>query len=78
LEAASGHPAARIAAQQSPELIVLDPGLADIDGKDALRQMRKWLEAPIINLSTRDQGKQKVTALDHGADDYVTKPFSKG
>jgi two-component system, OmpR family, KDP operon response regulator KdpE len=76
VEAESGQQAIRLAAQQPPDLVILDLGLPDIDGQDVLRQLREWLKAPIIILSARDQEKQKVTALDNGADDYLTKPFS--
>src|SRR5215831_18111040 len=74
-EAETGQQAVRLAAQQPPDLVILDLGLPDIDGQEVLRQLREWLKAPIIVLSARDQEKQKVKALDHGADDYVTKPF---
>jgi two-component system KDP operon response regulator KdpE len=76
VEAESGQQAIRVAAQQPPDLVILDLGLPDIDGQEVLRQLREWLRAPIIILSARDQEKQKVTALDNGADDYLTKPFS--
>src|SRR5436189_2811177 len=75
-EAETGQQAIRVAAQQPPDLVILDLGLPDVDGQDVLRQLREWLKAPIIILSARDQEKQKVTALDNGADDYLTKPFS--
>jgi two-component system KDP operon response regulator KdpE len=75
-EAATGQQALRHAAQQPPELVILDLGLPDIDGQDVLRQLREWLTAPVIVLSARDQEHQKITALDNGADDYLTKPFS--
>jgi two-component system KDP operon response regulator KdpE len=75
-EAATGQQALRHAAQQPPELVILDLGLPDIDGQDVLRQLREWLTAPVIVLSARDQEQQKITALDNGADDYLTKPFS--
>jgi two-component system KDP operon response regulator KdpE len=76
IEAETGQHGLRLAAQQPPDLVVLDLGLPDIDGQEVLRQLREWLKAPVIVLSARDQEKQKVEALDHGADDYVTKPFS--
>jgi two-component system KDP operon response regulator KdpE len=76
VEAETGQQAIRMAAQQPPDLVILDLGLPDLDGQDVLRQLREWLKAPIIILSARDQEKQKVTALDNGADDYLTKPFS--
>src|SRR5205085_3509854 len=77
-EAETGAKALRLAAQQPPDLVILDLGLPDMDGQDVLRQLREWLKAPIIILSARDQEKQKVAALDSGADDYLTKPFSTG
>lgn len=76
VEAETGQDAVRIAAQQPPDLVILDLGLPDVDGQDVLKQLREWLKAPIIILSARDQEKQKVMALDNGADDYLTKPFS--
>jgi len=77
-EAATGHEALKQAAQFPPDLVILDLGLPDMDGQDVLRQLREWLPAPIIVLSARDQENQKIAALDHGADDYLTKPFSTG
>src|SRR5262245_3281937 len=76
VEAETGQQAIRVAAQQPPDLVVLDLGLPDVDGQDVLKHLREWLKAPIIILSARDQEKQKVMALDNGADDYLTKPFS--
>jgi two-component system KDP operon response regulator KdpE len=75
-EAATGHQALRQAGQQPPDLVILDLGLPDMDGQEVLRQLRQWLAAPVIVLSARDQEQQKITALDNGADDYLTKPFS--
>lgn len=77
-EAVNGEQALRLAAQQPPDLVILDLGLPDLDGQEVLRRLREWLRAPIIVLSARDQEQQKVTALDHGADDYLTKPFGTG
>ena len=77
-EAATGHEALQRASQNPPDLVLLDLGLPDMDGQDVLRQLREWLAAPVIVLSARDQEQQKITALDHGADDYLTKPFSTG
>jgi two-component system KDP operon response regulator KdpE len=76
LEAETGDRALKLAVQQPPDLVILDLGLPDIDGQQVLRQMREWLTVPILVLSARDQEQQKVTALDNGADDYLTKPFS--
>ncbi len=77
-EAENGQQAVRLATQQPPDLVVLDLGLPDVDGQQVLRQLRDWLRVPIIILSARDQEQQKIAALDAGADDYLTKPFSAG
>ena len=77
-EAETGQQALRLSAQQPPDLVILDLGLPDTDGNIVLGQLRQWLSAPIIVLSARDQERQKVAALDNGADDYVTKPFHTG
>lgn len=58
-----------------PEILLLDLGLPDVDGMDIIRQVRSWSEMPIIVISARSQEKDKVEALDLGADDYITKPF---
>ncbi len=58
-----------------PDLVVLDLGLPDIDGTDVIRELRAWTEVPIVVLSGRTGARDKVVALDAGADDYVTKPF---
>ena len=78
LEAETGHAGILQAAQQQPDLIVLDLGLPDMDGLDVIRQVRQWSQVPIIVLSARGQEREKVAALDAGADDYLTKPFSIG
>lgn len=57
-------------------LIILDLGLPDMDGIDLIKKIREWSEVPIVVVSARDQDKEKVLALDSGADDYLTKPFS--
>jgi two-component system, OmpR family, KDP operon response regulator KdpE len=67
----------RIAAE-SPDIIVLDLGLPDGDGKDVIRRVREWSDVPIIVLSARDRESEKIDALDAGADDYVNKPFGVG
>ncbi len=77
-EAGTGKEGLQTAAAQPPDLIILDLGLPDLDGQDVLQQLREWYTAPIIILSARDQEPQKIKALDHGADDYVTKPFGIG
>ena len=61
-----------------PDLILLDLGLPDMDGKAVVEIIREWSKVPIIILSARDQENEKIAALDAGADDYVTKPFSMG
>ena len=58
--------------------MILDLGLPTMDGQEVLRRLREWLSAPILVLSARDQEKQKIEALDSGADDYLTKPFGVG
>ena len=78
MEAASGSQGLQSATAQPPDLIILDLGLPDLDGQEVLQQLRDWCTAPIIILSARDQEPQKIKALDHGADDYVTKPFGTG
>jgi two-component system KDP operon response regulator KdpE len=67
----------RIAAE-TPDIVVLDLGLPDGDGKDVIRQVRTWSDVPIIVLSARDREAEKIEALDLGADDFVNKPFSVG
>ena len=66
------------AAGRNPDVILLDLGLPDGDGLDATRQLREWTTTPIIVLSARGQEQDKIAALDAGADDYLTKPFSVG
>lgn len=77
-EAATGIEGLRSATSQPPDVVVLDLGLPDHDGQDVLKRLREWFRSPVIVLSARDQESQKVQALDSGADDYVTKPFSVG
>jgi len=78
VESATGKEGVMQAASQQPDVIVLDLGLPDIDGMDVIRQVREWSQVPIIILSARGQEHEKVGALDAGADDYLTKPFSVG
>src|SRR5262245_41933955 len=73
-EVGTGHQALQHAAQQPPDIVILDLGLPDMDGQDVIRRLREWMTAPIIVLSARDEDQQKITALDNGADDYLTKP----
>ena len=74
--AATGAAALAKAATTVPDIIVLDLGLPDIDGLDVLKRLRTWTPVPVIVLSARHRDDAKVAALDSGADDYVTKPFS--
>ena len=76
LEAATGAEGLAIAASRRPEVILLDLGLPDVDGIEVTRRLREWTTTPIIVLSARGQEEDKVGALDAGADDYLTKPFS--
>ena len=64
------------AATRRPDVVLLDLGLPDSDGVNVLRRLREWSQVPVIVLSVRDDEEGKVAALDAGADDYVTKPFS--
>ncbi|MBL7257887.1 response regulator [Paractinoplanes lichenicola] len=73
--AADGASALKAAAAHTPDLVVLDLGLPDMDGAEVIRGLRGWSAVPIIVLSGRAEGTDKVDALDAGADDYVTKPF---
>jgi two-component system KDP operon response regulator KdpE len=76
--ATNGRDALKAAATASPDAVVLDLGLPDMDGKDVIRELRAWSKVPIIVLSARDREAEKVAALDLGADDYVNKPFGIG
>lgn len=73
--AATGSEGLSLARSHNPELILLDLGLPDRDGLDVLKDLRTWSEAPVLVLSARRQERQKVLALDLGADDYLAKPF---
>ena len=74
--AADGTGALREASAQRPDLVVLDLGLPDLDGVEVIRRLRAWTKVPIVVLSGRSDSRDKIDALDAGADDYVTKPFS--
>ncbi|HEY1487330.1 MAG TPA: response regulator [Micromonosporaceae bacterium] len=74
--AADGVEALHAAAAVRPDLVILDLGLPDLDGVEVIRRLRQWTPVPIVVLSGRFSSKEKVDALDAGADDYVTKPFS--
>jgi two-component system KDP operon response regulator KdpE len=76
ITASSGAAALRAAAERRPDVVVLDLGLPDMSGIDVLAGLRGWMTAPVVVLSARTDPSEKVEALDAGADDYVTKPFS--
>jgi len=76
--AETGRDALRLIATAKPDVVVLDLGLPDMDGKEVLREARSFTKIPIIILSARDQEMEKILALDAGADDYVEKPFAIG
>lgn len=63
------------ASTRQPDLVIIDLGLPDLEGKEVIRQIRGWSEMPIVVLSARDREEEKVAALNIGADDYLTKPF---
>jgi two-component system KDP operon response regulator KdpE len=77
-EAADGQSGLLEAGQRRPEIILLDLGLPDLDGVTVLKRLREWSRVPVVVLSVRDGEEDKIAALDHGADDFVTKPFSTG
>ncbi|MFI9781765.1 response regulator [Streptomyces sp. NPDC051956] len=74
--APDGATALRLAAARQPDAVVLDLGLPDMDGTDVIKALRGWTRVPILVLSARRASDEKVAALDAGADDYITKPFS--
>lgn len=75
-EAENGEAGLVTIARQQPDLVVLDLGLPDMDGHQVLKELRAWSKVPVIVLSVRNSDREKVNALDAGAQDYVTKPFS--
>jgi len=77
-EAAAGEDGIAQAAARNPDLVLLDLGLPDVDGIDVIREIRQWSQIPIVVLSARGQERDKIKALDAGADDYVSKPFAPG
>ncbi len=77
-EAASGQEAINAVVSDHPDLVILDLGLPDFDGIEVTRRLREWSQTPIIVLSVREAENDKIAALDAGADDYLTKPFSTG
>jgi two-component system KDP operon response regulator KdpE len=78
IEAATGQDAISKAKSDKPDIVVLDLGLPDMDGVDVIHLLRQWTQIPIIVLSVRGADKDKIDALDAGADDYLTKPFNTG
>jgi two-component system KDP operon response regulator KdpE len=78
LEASSGQDGITQVAQLQPDCVILDLGLPDMDGLEVLRQIRDWSSVPVIVLTARGQEQAKITLLDAGADDYLTKPFGTG
>jgi two-component system, OmpR family, KDP operon response regulator KdpE len=78
VETVTGEECLLAVANQHPDLIILDLGLPDMDGVMVTRHLREWTQIPILILSAQHQDQDKIAALDAGADDYVTKPFSLG
>ena len=76
ISAVDGRSAIDLAAESRPDIVLLDLGLPDIDGEQVIASIRQWSSAPIVVLSARRAAGDKISALDLGADDYVTKPFS--
>jgi len=77
-EATNGADGLVEVASRQPDVVIVDLGLPDMDGLEVIRRLREWSAVPVIVLSARGQERDKVTALDAGADDYVSKPFSAG
>ncbi|AKR54965.1 sensor histidine kinase [Devosia sp. H5989] len=77
-EAERGRAGVELAATTAPDVVILDLGLPDMDGKAVITAIREWSQVPILVLSVRDAENEKIAALDAGADDYVTKPFATG
>ena len=76
ITAQNGNNAIMEASSHNPDIVLLDLGLPDMDGVEAIERIRTWSEMPIIVISARSEDKDKIDALDAGADDYLTKPFS--
>ena len=76
MQARSGSEALSMISSHCPDLIILDLGLPDMDGLEILRRLREWSSLPVVVVSARSHERDKVTALDLGADDYLTKPFN--
>jgi two-component system KDP operon response regulator KdpE len=77
-QAPTGERALELAAERHPDAVILDIGLPGVDGIEVVRGLRGWSTVPIIMLTVREHEADKIEALDAGADDYVTKPFSMG
>jgi two-component system KDP operon response regulator KdpE len=78
VEAATGDEGIREAVRCRPDAVLLDLGLPDTDGQEVLKRLREWSQVPVLVVSVRGHEDDKITALDNGANDYVTKPFSTG
>ncbi len=76
IESVNGQDGLVEAASRRPDIVILDLGLPDLDGVAVLKRLREWSRIPILVLSVRERDQDKIAALDNGADDYVTKPFS--
>jgi two-component system KDP operon response regulator KdpE len=77
-EAATGEEGLAEAIRIQPKVVLLDLGLPDMDGMNVLKRLREWSQAPVLMVSVREREDDKITALDNGANDYITKPFSTG
>ena len=77
-EAINGNDGLSQAAIFSPDLIILDLGLPDLDGIEVMQTLREWSQVPVFIISAREHANEKIRAFDNGADDYITKPFSMG
>ena len=78
LKAETGVEALKRIAADAPDVVVLDLGLPDMDGKDIIGRVRQWSDVPIVVLSAREREAEKIAALDRGADDFVNQPFGVG
>ena len=78
VEAATGDAGLDEALRRRPDAVLLDLGLPDMDGQAVLKRLREWSQVPVLVVSVRGHEEDKITALDNGANDYITKPFSTG
>lgn len=76
--ASTGREGVQKTATYRPDLLIVDLGLPDMEGSEVIKSIREWTKTPIIVLTVKDQEKEKISVLDSGADDYITKPFSVG